>query len=136
MAKSKYTWAPAKAKAASKIPDAVKSEVEFKANEIIERVLKPKYIEAPSEKTDLNYLSDISCKWYRGYFYFTSKYTCPSPYATAPSFNSNFARLEYISKNRFNLAYMRHTGQWFEIGFDLSIEACLDEIENGPHFMP
>lgn len=33
-------------------------------------------------------------------------------------------------------AIMRHTGKWFEIGFDLSLEECLDEIENWPHFMP
>ncbi len=46
-----------------------------------------------------------------------------------PSFNNNFVRLEYVDRDRFNLAYMRHTGQWFEIDFDLSLEECLDEIE-------
>ena len=50
-------------------------------------------------------------------------------------YNSNYARLEYVDRDRFNLAYMRHTGKWVEIGFDLSLEECLDEIENGPHFM-
>jgi len=133
---AKYAWAPKRKRSVPKIPDSIKSEIKVKANALINQVLKPKYLQPPPEDNDFNYLVDIFSKWYRGYFYFCSKYNCPSPNAMAPSFNSNFARLEYVDRDRFNLAYMRHTGQWFEIGFDLSLEECLEEIENLPHFMP
>ena len=133
----KYTWVPTKKKRSSpKIHDAIKNEVKQKADKLIDRVLKLKYIEPPPKDNDFNYLVGIFSKWYRAYFYFCAKYNCPSPNAMSPSFISNFARLEYVDRDRFNLAYMRHTGQWFEIGFDLSLEQCLDDIENGPHFMP
>jgi len=132
----KYTWAPTKKRSNPKIPDGIKKEVKQKADTLINRVLKLKYIEPPPEDNDLNYLVDIFSRWYRAYFYFCAKYNCPSPNAMSPSFISNFARLEYVDRARFNLAYMRHTCQWFEIGFDLSLDQCLDEIENGPHFVP
>ena len=133
---ARYTWAPAKKKSGIKITDALKSEVKEKTGSLIENVLKPKYIKPPPEDNDFNYIVDIFSKWHRSYFYFCSKYNCPSPNAMAPSFNSNFARLEYVGGDKFNLAYMRHTGKWLEISFDLSLEECLDEIEKLPHFMP
>ena len=132
---TKYLWAPTRKRSIPKIPDSIKSEIKLKADTLIEQVLKPKYTQSPPEDNDFNFLVDIFSKWYREYFYFCSKYNCPSPNAMAPSFNSNFARLEYVDRDRFNLAYMRHTGKWVEIGFDLSLEECLDEIETGPHFM-
>ena len=131
---AKYTWA--KKKSTPKIDDSKKAEIKLKADSLIGNVLKPKYIKPPPEDNDFNYIVDIFSKWYRGHFYFCSKYNCPSPNAMSPSFNTNFARLEYTGQNKFNLAYMRHTGQWFEIGFDLSLDECLNEIENGPHFIP
>ena len=133
---ARYAWAPAKKKSGIKISDALKNEVKVKADSLIDKVLKPKYIQPPPEDNDFNYIVDIFSKWHRSYFYFCSKYNCPSPNAMAPSFNNNFARLEYVDRDRFNLAYMRHTGKWLEISFALSLEECLDEIENWPHFMP
>ena len=133
---ARYTWAPAKKKSGIKVSDALKNETNAKADSLINNVLKPKYIKPPPEDNDFNYIVDIFSKWHGGYFYLYSKYNCPSPNAMAPSFNSNFARLEYIGGDKFNLAYMRHTGKWFEISFDLSLEECLDEIGNLPHFMP
>ena len=133
---ARYRWAPAKKKSLIKISDMLKHEVKVKADSLIDNVLKPKYIKPPPEDNDFNYIVDIFSKWHRSYFYFCSKYNCPSPNAMAPSFNSNFARLEYVGGDKFNLAYMRHTGKWLEISFDLSLEECLDEIEKLPHFMP
>ena len=131
-----YTWAPARTKTGTKITDTLKHEVESKADSLIDKVLKPKYIEPPDDNSTLNYVVDIFSKWHGRFFYFTSKYKCPGPNAISPFFDNNFARLEFIGNSRFNLAYMRHTGQWNEVGFDLSLKECFDAIENWPHFMP
>ncbi len=132
----KYTWAPARKKTRIKVPDTLKYEVKAKGDSLIDAVMKPKYVLPPDENSTLNYIVDIYSKWYRGFFYFTSKYKCPGPNAMRPFFDSNFARLEFIGSGRFNLAYMRHTGQWDEIGSDLSLDECLDRVVNWPHFMP
>ena len=132
----KYTWAPTKKKPIPKISDVLKSDVKVKAESLIDTVLIPKHVKPLPENSDFNYIVDIFSKWHGGYFYFCSKYKCPSPNAMAPSFNSNFARLEYVDKDKFNLAYMRHTGKWMEISFDLSLEECFEEITDLPYFIP
>jgi hypothetical protein len=44
--------------------------------------------------------------------------------------------MEYVADNKFNLAYMRHTEQWFEVFQDISMDECLKLIEEDPLFMP
>lgn len=130
-----YTWAPAKASKA-KPSESVKRTLKAKADEIIESVMKPEYVEEPPEDSELNYIIDIYTKWWRNYFYFCSKYCCPGPHAISPSFENKFARMEYLQNGRFNLAYMRHTGQWFELESNIPMEEALREIREGGHYMP
>ncbi|MFQ5560743.1 MAG: hypothetical protein ACE5FU_09185 [Nitrospinota bacterium] len=110
--------------------------VTIQANELVETVIKPKSIEPPPEDGNLNYLVDIYTKWHRNYFYFCSKYCCPSSSAISPSFESKFARMEYVGDDCFNLSYMRHTDQWWELFPEQSLDDCLEAIKEQPHFMP
>jgi len=43
-----------------------------------------------------------------------------------------FARLEYAGDEKFNMAYMRHTGQWWEIFQELTLDECIEEIRTNP----
>ena len=119
-----------------KVPDAVKAEVAAKAGALIETALKPNHLKPPPEDARFNYVVDIYTKWYRHYFYFCSKYHCPGPNAISPIFEAKFARLEYVDNDRYNLSYMRHTEQWWEIYTDLSIDKCLETIRDESHFLP
>ena len=49
-------------------------------------------------------------------------------------FEAKFARLEYIKDNRFNMAFMRYTGEWVEVYPNLSLEQCLTAVENDSFF--
>jgi len=118
------------------VPELTKSEVKKRCNELVENVLKPGYIKPPPEDKRFNYLVDIYTKWYHNYFYFCSKYCCPYPNAISPSFEDKFARLEYVSEDRFNLSYMRHTEQWWEISSEITLDECIETIKGMPHFMP
>jgi len=53
-------WAlyPRKTATAS-LPESLKMEVTTKAHELIETVLRPKYIQPPPEKPQFNYIVDI-----------------------------------------------------------------------------
>ena len=137
MASRKKSWRPSPPKQTKpKVPPAVKADVERRANELVETVIKPKHIKPPPADSDFNYLADIYTKWVRHYFYFYATYHCPSPRALAPSFDTGFARLEYIGGESFNLSYMRHTGKWWELYDGLSLEDCLSAIGDEPHFLP
>ena len=41
-----------------------------------------------------------------------------------------------LADDNYNLSYMRHTGQWWEIYRDLSLEECLAAVRAEPHFLP
>src|SRR5437867_3033608 len=110
------------------VPDTVKAEVEAKANELIETVLKPRHVKPPPKDQRWNYIIDIGGKWFRSYFYFFSTYACPGPNALSPTFESKFARLEYVGNGRFNMAYMRHTGQWWEVHQGRTVDQCMKSI--------
>lgn len=119
-----------------KVPENVKMEVEIKAGELVASFLKPNHIKPPHEDERFSYVVDIYTGWYRNYFYFYAKYRCPGPNCITPFFETKFARLEYVGKDIFNLSYMRHTGQWFEIYTGLSVDECLADVKDDPHFLP
>ncbi len=128
--KNKKMWVYSPAKPPKpKVPETEKQLISEKCNQLIESELKPKYIKPPPTDNDWNYLVDIFGKWYRNYFYFCSTYNCPSPNAISPSFEDKFARLEYMGKDSFNIAYMRHTGKWWEIFQGLTLEQSLAEMK-------
>ncbi len=134
MAKKQMRWVYSPSK--PKVPPSEKAAVTARADEWVETVLKPKYIQPPPEHATFNYLVDIYTKWYQNYFYFCAKYHSPGLNAISPYFEIKFARLEYVANDRYNLAYMRHTGQWWELYQDLSLDECFKAVQEEPHFMP
>jgi hypothetical protein len=101
VAKKIWVYSP-KRQAKAKVSDSIKFQLKSEADILVENVLKPRFIAPPPKENDFNYLVDIFTKWYRNYFYFCSKYNCPGPNAISPSFESKFARLEYVGPNALN----------------------------------
>lgn len=93
-------------------------------------ISKPTFILTPPKDPQWNYVVDILTKWYQRYFYFGSTYRCPNPNCISEFFESRFARLEYVGNRKFNLAYMRHAGQWWGIFQGLSLQECLERSGN------
>jgi hypothetical protein len=118
------------------IPEDMQMEVTKKTNALIDTFLKLKNLQPPPENPQFNYIIDISGKWYRSYFYFCSRYCCPGPNALSPTFEARFTRLQYAGNGRFNLAYMRYTGQWWEVYRGLTLDECLARIREEPLFHP
>ncbi len=118
------------------VPPDMKQEVQRRAQELIDSILKPRHLKPPPKKAEFNYLVDIYSQWRGPFFYFCSRYCSPRSRALSPSFESKFARLQYAGNQRFNLAYFRHTGQWWEVAQLLSLEECLSWIEEGNIFTP
>ncbi len=99
MTKPRKTWVYRPPKPpAPKVPPSVKTDVQHKADKLVETVLKPKHIQPPPAPAQFqpNYIVDIYTKWYRHYFYFCAEYCVPTPNALMPSFEARFARMEYI----------------------------------------
>lgn len=125
MAKQKKVWMHTSQKSKKpSISDALKQELQTNIEDVLENTFRPKYIKPPPTDNDFNYLADLYAKWYRSYLYICGTYNCPSPRAIAPSFEAKFTRIEYAGDAKFNLAYMRHTGKWWEVHRQLSLDEC------------
>ena len=136
MAKPREPWNIRPAKERVPVSASIKAEVEVKARDLIDNVLKPKHVQTPRAEEQFNYIIDIGAKWYRNYFYFFSTYACPSPNALSPTFESKFARMEPLGGGKFALYFMRHTGEWVGIYDSLSADECMNAIRDGPWFVP
>lgn len=137
MAKSSKTWArSSRGPSQTKIPDAVKAAISAKAQHLIDADLKPAHIKPPPKKADFNFLIDLHVKWHGRHLIFCSTYACPGPHALSPTFESRFARMEYLGPDRFNLSYMRHTERWWEVYSGLTLEECFDHVKEDPLFLP
>ena len=119
------------------VPDLIKAEVEAKAANLIENVLKPKHVLPPKKDRQFNYITDIGTKWSKNYFYFISTYACPGPNALSPTFESKFARMEYLGDGKFAVYFMRYTGkEWVGIFDALSVDECMKAIRDDSMFVP
>lgn len=119
-----------------RVPVEMQAEATARAQELVDQVLKPKYIEPPPKNPRYNHIVDIGIKWLRTDLYFCATYASPGPNALSPSFESRFTRMEYIGERKFALSYLRHTGQWLELYPSLTLEECLRAIESEPYFHP
>lgn len=136
MAKAPRSWTYRPARpAAPTVPARLKNDVLEQAQHLIDSVLAPR-IPPPPENPRFNYLITISAGWWRHYFYLSSTYRIPDPTATPSTLDFKYARLEYVGHSRFNLAYMRHTGQWFELYQDITLTDCLAAIAEEEWFAP
>lgn len=137
MAKQRKAWMirPEKSPKPS-IPDALRTELEARAADLIENVLKPRHISPPEKDAKFNYIMDIGTKWYRNYFYFFSTYACPGPNAISPTFESKFVRMEYLGNGTFTLYFMRHTGEWVGIYHTLTLDQSMSAIRDDSWFVP
>jgi hypothetical protein len=113
-----------------------KAEIQRKAQELIDTVLAPKYILPPVENPVYNYVSGFKTKWAGKYFYFIRVYTCPRPEVATPTFDVNFARLEFQGSDRYAVSFMRHTGAWFALVSGVTLEKALQMISEDPWFQP
>ena len=44
--------------------------------------------------------------------------------------------MEHVGNGRFNLAYLRHTGQWWPLDSGLTLDRCLEKLREGGHYAP
>ncbi len=140
MAKKKqartWGWAPSAGAAGTTLDTATKAQVESKVKALIDTELKPKHVKPPPEDADFNYITDITMKWHGSTLFLVAVYACPGPNAISPTFEERFARLRPSAGGKYDLSFMRHTGQWVELFQGRTLDECLQEIRGDPWFIP
>jgi len=133
MAKKMWVLSAPKATKA-KLTEAEKKEIADKCQPLVE-AFKRQYIN-PNPNKEWNYAVDIYTKWYQNYLYFCEKMKSEHPNRTQDEFEEKFVRLTYKSNDCFDFSYFRHTGQWFLVAEGLTLNDCLEMMQQNPNFQP
>jgi hypothetical protein len=109
-------------------PAAEKAIITATCQTFIATVLKPRFLPVIIP-TAFNYPVDIQGKWHGNKYRFLQRYRSGYPENLGEEFDAPFVRIDRIARDKFDLQWHRHTGQWFPIHTGLSLNAALKEIE-------
>ena len=96
------------------VPELTQLRLAKKVQEFIEAKFRRniEHNAAAARKYGFNYVVDIFTEWRGKYFYVVTKYCSPRSETADEFFEVRSPRMEYAANHRFNLSFLRHTGQW------------------------
>jgi len=124
----------AKARAQA-MPELEKASVTIACQRFIDDLLKPRFLPA-IHPTEFNYPVDIHGKWRGRSYSFIQRYRSGFPENLGEEFDSAFTRLDWVSRDRFDILWHRHTGAWFRLYSGRSLAQALKIIETDGHLHP
>lgn len=134
-AKNRKQWVYAGGRAGNKPPDADKRAITAACETFIDEILKPRFL-PEIVPTEYNYPIDIYGRWLGNKYRFIQRYRCGHPDSTVPEFDAPFARLEYVSRDRFDVSYFRHTQTWHCLYQFIPLAEALKHIEENVLLQP
>jgi hypothetical protein len=117
------------------LSDWTKASVKIRADEFVESVLQPKHVKPPPAEM-YNYIVDIYTRWRGNQLSFCAKYRSQRSDDPDPFFETRFARMEYLGRDRFALSFLRHNREWIEPYSDLTLDEGLESIGGDFFFIP
>src|SRR2546421_11961566 len=87
-----------------------KSVITSACERFIAEVIKPRFL-PEIRSTEFNYPIAIYGKWHGNKYRFITRFRSDDPRSYEREFEAPFARLEYVSRDIFDLSYHRHTGE-------------------------
>ena len=119
-----------------KLPKNEKHAIGGACETFIETVLKPRFL-PEVRPTEFNYCVDIFGKWHGNKYRFMQRFRNDDPqHYIEQEFESPFARIEYVGRDRFDLAYFRHTEQWWTVHRGATLDEALSLLETEGIFHP
>lgn len=95
--------------------------------------VKPYYIRAETISEEFPYPTDIRVEWRKNTLFFIKQLFDPND---GEFFEHEYAKMSLRAKNSFNLAYHRHTGAYFILYYDISLDECLKALETNMLLQP
>ncbi len=112
------------------LSDPEKAVITVTCQRFIDEVLKPRFLPT-IRPTQFNYPIDILGRWHGNRYRFVQRYRSGQLETLGEEFDAPFTRLDWISRDRFDLQWHRHTGTWFCLYRGLSLVEALKTIEAG-----
>jgi hypothetical protein len=112
-----------------------KATITVACQEFIDTVLKPRFLPVITP-TQFNFPVDVQGKWHGRKYRFLQRYRSGFAENPGEEFDAPFTRIDWISRDRFDVQWHRHTGQWFRVHQGLSLRAALHAIETTEFLHP
>jgi hypothetical protein len=128
-------WVYVGGRAGRKPTPTEKRSITAACERFVAEVLKPRFL-PEVRPTPFNYPIDIYGKWHGNKYRFIERFRSDQADAIGSEFEAPFARLEYIGRDRFDLSYHRHTGEWLCLYQSIALAKALELIERDGHFHP
>jgi hypothetical protein len=132
---ARYGWVYVGGRAGNKPSPAEKMAITVACAGFIADVLKPRFLPSVRPR-EFNYPVAIHGKWHGNKYRFLTRYRSDDPGSEEPEFDAPFARLDYVSRDLFDLSWHRHTGEWVRQFERVSLTAALHLIETETYFEP
>ena len=133
---ARRAWVYAGGRAGNKPSPAEKAAITAACERLIAEVLRPRFLPQIRPSALFNYPVAIDGKWHGNRYRFFTRYRSDDPNSLATEFDAPFARLDYVSRDCFDLLWHRHTGEWFRMFERLSLTEALHQIASEPFFQP
>jgi hypothetical protein len=130
------TWMYVGGRTGNKPPPAEKAAITAACERLIAEVLQPRFLPEVRPSAKFNYPVAIQGKWHGNKYRFFTRYRSDDPASLAAEFDAPFARLDYVSRDRIDLLWHRHTGEWHRVAERLSLTEALHRIASEPYFQP
>ena len=115
--------------------EAEKSRITATCQRFIDEILKPRFLPV-IDPTEFNYCVDIQGKWQGPRYRFIQRYRSGFPENIGEEFDAPFVRLDWISPDRFDIQWHRHTGAWYRLYRGQTLVQALKTIETDGHLHP
>ena len=110
------------------VGEAEKRAIIVACETFICEVLKPRFL-PEVRPTEWNYVVDIFGSWAAGRYRFMQRYRSGMEHNRGEEFDSPFARLDRVGRDRFDVYWMRHTGKWWQLYIGASLGEALHILE-------
>ncbi|HXH47035.1 MAG TPA: hypothetical protein VNK51_24750 [Bradyrhizobium sp.] len=108
---------------------AEKATVTAACQELIDGFLKPTFLPT-IRPTEFSYPVDILGKWHGTKYRFVQRYRSGFPENLGKEFDAPFTRLDWISRDHFDIQWHRHTGEWFCRHRGLTLAAAMSVLRS------
>ena len=121
-------WTRSPAKPSPPNEDA-KRAIVTACDTFVREVLKPRFL-PEIRPTPWNYAIDIRGIWAGGRYRFVQRYRSGMEHNRGEEFDAPFARIDRMGPDRFDIFWMRHTGQWWRLHAGVSLADALNLLES------
>jgi hypothetical protein len=113
-----------------------KAAIAARCDAFIATVLVPRFLPEIRRHPEFNTPIDLHGAWRGSAYRFLQTWQTSGRHGPVERFEVPFARLTYLGRDRFDLDWHRHTGQWWPLRRGLALEEALAEIEGNPILHP